>query len=178
MVEESILRKHVYESNLIEQIAAKSGDPLFDDHLEAARTAALGVVVHPNELHALLTRRIPEIGLASGEYRVCDICVGQYKMPCFQHVPMLMERWLSLVQEYELADKKLDELARLLHDWFVCIHPYVDGNGRTARLVWNMLRVSKNLPWHIESARTKYRYYEDIRNFEIHVFAKEYPCVY
>ncbi len=173
-----LLLKYVYESNLIEGIIAGPGSPLYDDHLAAAQVAACGVVVHPNELHGLLTNRIPELRMFSGKYRTCDVYFGQNVMPRFEHVPKLMEQWLSLVREYELSDKNFDELARLLHDWLLCIHPYVDGNGRTARLVWNMLRVSKNLPWHIEEARTKFHYYERIIILEKHVFIKVYPDVY
>ena len=178
LVDDSLLRRHVVESNKIEQIDAKPNDPLYEGHLAAARVAAKGKIVHPNKLHEMIAYRVPVLSGHGGKYRTCSIWVGETMMPRFQHVPMLMERWLALVAQYQLTTENFDECAHLLHVWFMCIHPYVDGNGRTARLVWNMLRINKGLPWHIEKARTKHLYYARIRSIEMEVFKNTHPDVY
>lgn len=178
LVDDGLLSRHVYESNLIEQITACPGEPLYDGHLVAARVAARGEIVHPNTLHAILASGVPGLRVCGGKYRPHDVAVGRNPMPRWQKVPMLMEDWFSLVEEYKQTSESIDELAHLLHAWFLSIHPYVDGNGRTARLVWNMLRINRGLPWHIEPAETKHSYYARIRGIETDLFKKTYPKVY
>lgn len=180
VVDDATLHKHVYESNFIENIIAEPGDPFFDDHFAAARVAARGKIVHPNKLHRLLTRRIFGIDKPSGKYRKYDVHVGPHMAPRWQNVSELMQDWPMLVQRFKslMISENIDEMARIMHDWFLCVHPYADGNGRTARLTWNMLLVSKGLPWHIEPAETKHRYYGEIRRFQEFVFKNTYPDVY
>jgi len=178
LASDSLLRRHVVESNKIEHIFAQSSDPLYEGHLDAARVAAEGKIVHPNQLHKMIACRVPELNGHEGKYRTCGMWVGDYSMPIWHYVPSLMMRWSSLVEQYQTATENLDECAYLLHVWLLCIHPYVDGNGRVARLVWNMLRINKGLSWHIEKARTKQLYYDRIRSIENGVFKKEHPDVY
>lgn len=173
----SLLRRHVLESNSIEGISEESGKPLFDCHLAAARLAAEGNFSHPNKLHALLTRGVPQLRIGGGQYRRCGVAVGDRMMPHSKFVPTLMEHWFSLVGEYGRVEDGFEKLSHFLHAWLLCIHPYHDGNGRTSRLVWNMLRLRKGLPWHIESASNKKKYYAEIRRVE-KVFRDRHPNVY
>lgn len=61
-----------------------------------------------------------------------------YLPPDHDAVPALMEELVEFVQH---ARKELDPLllAGIFHKQFVIIHPFVDGNGRTARLATNIL---------------------------------------
>lgn len=81
-----------------------------------------------------------------------------------------------MVGEYQSLTERFEEAAHFLHDWLLCIHPYIDGNGRTARLVWNMLRLYKGLPWHIVEAKGRHLYYAQIRRVE-KVFEEHYPSI-
>ena len=51
----------------------------------------------------------------------------------------------------ELLAKEEDAFARAIlgHFFFVYIHPYMDGNGRTARFIMNTMLVTAGLPWTI-----------------------------
>jgi Fic family protein len=115
---------------------------------------------------------------SGGNYRTCQVSVGGQHMPHWREVPRLMEDWSHLVKQFERSKSDWEYAAFVLHVWLLCIHPWVDGNGRTARLAWNMLRVSKGLTWHIEPARTKRMYYAKMYAFEEQVFRKENPGVY
>ncbi len=174
---DGLLRRHVIESNLIEGIRARPGEAEYDGHLAAARMAAAGVA-SPHHLHAVLARRVPGLGAFGGRMRTCGMRVGSRRMPRWQEVPALMSDWEKLAGEYALLDGRHAEAALFLHDWLLCIHPWVDGNGRTARLVWNMLRVSKGLPWRIQPARTRRAYYARIEAIEDGVFRTRYPRAY
>ena len=51
----------------------------------------------------------------------------------------------------KLIESEEDALVRaiLSHFFFVYIHPYMDGNGRTARFLMNVLFVTSHYPWRI-----------------------------
>lgn len=181
MTKEEVLREHVYESNLIEGIEVDPGDPLFDSHLEAARIAARGRIVHPNYLHHVLTRGVTEMLYFGGKYRRCNVRVGRDICPHWKEVRRLMLQWTELVDDFATYGTTTEDIAfcAFTHqEHFLCIHPYQDGNGRTGRLVWNMLRVSRGLPWQIEPAETKWEYYAKIVDYRNRVFNEHYPDVY
>lgn len=77
----------------------------------------------------------------SGKYRDISVYITgtDYLPPEPEEVPLLMKEYINKL--YHLSGKKHPiELASLAHKWLVDIHPYVDGNGRTARLM-NLLFV-------------------------------------
>ena len=51
----------------------------------------------------------------------------------------------------ELLGKEENAYVRAIlgHFFFVYIHPYMDGNGRTARFIMNTLLVTAGLPWTV-----------------------------
>jgi Fic family protein len=57
--------------------------------------------------------------------------------PDHQDIPSLMDELLAFIWENHNLDPLL--LAGLFHKQFVIIHPFMDGNGRTARLATNHL---------------------------------------
>ncbi len=67
-----------------------------------------------------------------------------YWPPDYQDVPALLADLLSFVNDNE---KKIDPLvlAGIFHKEFVFIHPFIDGNGRTARLATKVLLANLGL---------------------------------
>ncbi len=178
-IDDSLLRRHIRQSNLIESIVAFPGESLYEGHLEAARIAARGVIVHPNQLHRLVCGGVDSMRHFAGKYRICSVAVGNKIMPRWEEVPSLMNQWLEMVNQFvEIKSSYSEYTAYLLHAWLLCIHPYQDGNGRTARLIWNMLRVNKSFSWHVVLASGKLDYYSQIRFIEENAFKKENPEVY
>jgi|SRR3989344_668684 len=175
------LELHVCESNAIERIRVPRTHPLYRRHLRAARTvesqAQQGILMTPLELHATF---LPELG----GYRTADVHVGSRDMPPHAEVPALMEEWLRTYRRWfhMVPDKErigwhtwIAGRAEGLHHWLLCIHPFEDGNGRTARLVMNSFRRTLGEPWHIIYEREKHEYYDSIRAFEDKIFFSWHP---
>lgn len=59
----------------------------------------------------------------------------------------------------EHQQQHIVELAALLHHKLVAIHPFWDGNGRTARLVMNILIMNAGYPLAIILKNDRKRYY-------------------
>ncbi len=110
------------------------------------------------ELHAIILHGIDQSN--AGTYRKHDVIISEasHTPPSYIEVPQLME---NLMVWYNKKTKLHPlEKATMLHSKFVNIHPFVDGNGRTARLLMNLeLIKSGYLPIIIESEQ-RFTYYE------------------
>ena len=87
-------------------------------------------------IHQLILKDIDDEN--AGKYRSENVTIkgAKHIPPDYLLVPELMER---LIINYEEWDKYHPIVkAALLHGELVKIHPFVDGNGRTARLVMNL----------------------------------------
>lgn len=89
-------------------------------------------------LHRLIMKNIDDEN--SGRYRRIQVYISgeEIKPPKANEVPQLME---ELMEWYTKARGDIHPtlLASEFHYRFVKIHPFVDGNGRTARLLSNMI---------------------------------------
>lgn len=72
--------------------------------------------------------------------------------PSWPLVPARVQDWLDRTNSMVAAlrdappDRPLPELLAVLHDEFEQVHPFLDGNGRTGRLVLNLLLVRLGYP--------------------------------
>jgi len=87
-------------------------------------------------IHSIVLKGIlPE---SAGVYRRENVFISgaEHIPPDFVQVPAQM---VELLEWYMREAQALHavERAAILHSWFVKIHPFVDGNGRTARLLLN-----------------------------------------
>lgn len=89
------------------------------------------------ELHRILYSSINE--KFAGQYRHCNVLItgSEFELPKYNEIPNLMKNFCSQISKMQ---NKLHpvELAAWLHERLVSIHPFVDGNGRTARLLMNL----------------------------------------
>jgi Fic family protein len=89
-------------------------------------------------IHLLILRGIDDKN--AGKYREIEVRISgsTHIPPEFFKLPELMEKYFEY---YELNNKKNHPviLAADMHQKLVDIHPFVDGNGRTARLVMNLI---------------------------------------
>ena len=68
----------------------------------------------------------------AGEYRPCPVTVGQFEPPAHHRVPELMDAFVNQVnRRLETAD--VATLAAYCLWRLNYIHPFINGNGRTAR---------------------------------------------
>ena len=88
-------------------------------------------------LHRLFYQQID--AEKAGKYRDVKVYISgsRYAVSAVSKIPAEMQK---LVKWYNNNEKKLHpiELAATLHQRFVFIHPFVDGNGRVARLLMNI----------------------------------------
>lgn len=89
-------------------------------------------------LHRMFYHQIDDS--QAGYYRRQRVFISgsQYPVPDWPDISKLMEEWLQQLSEQR---KKLHpvELAAQVHKRFVFIHPFIDGNGRVARLLTNLV---------------------------------------
>jgi Fic family protein len=115
----------------------------FDFMLELARSANFTFSEESiKRIHYLFYNGIdPE---KAGQYRKGQVFITgtEYVPPTAEEVPKLMA---ALINDLNVKKDKLHpvELASYAHRCLVDIHPFQDGNGRTARLLMNLILVNK-----------------------------------
>ncbi len=83
--------------------------------------------------------------------------------PSWPLVPSLVDEWLELANVLRARDVEFPEQLAEVHNRFERIHPFVDGNGRTGRLVLNLLLVRMGCPPAIVYKRQRTNYLEALR---------------
>lgn len=96
-----------------------------------------------------------------GSFRQHDIerFPGGMRPPLWPEVPALMRDWVNDARKTgKVDDATLIERLAELHDRFEQIHPFLDGNGRTGRLILNLVLVRLGYPPAIiyKGDRTRY----------------------
>lgn len=108
--------------------------------------------------HNLVMSKTDEV--YAGKYRTGDVLIGgaDHIPPDALQVPIEMGK---LMAWYAKEQKHLHpvELAALLHQKLVYTHPFFDGNGRTARLVMNIVLMRKGYPLVVILKNDRKRYY-------------------
>lgn len=97
------------------------------------------------DIHYLILKSIDT--QSSGKYRNVDVMISgsMHKPPSFLQVQELMDEYFEFYQ----ANKDVIHpvvLSAYMHEKLVTIHPFVDGNGRTARLVMNLILLQHGYP--------------------------------
>lgn len=109
-------------------------------------------------LHQLVTQNIEKSW--AGRYRNAPVRITgtPHQPPDALNIPPLMNDLIRWVGDQQ---KKMHvvELAAILQNKFVYIHPFFDGNGRTARLIMNVLFLQKGYPLAVIMKNDRKRYY-------------------
>ena len=87
----------------------------------------------------------------AGRYRQVNLSKGNFVFAAADQIPRLMQELErgALRQLTPCRIDSIDEIARALavvHTELVLIHPFRDGNGRTARLLANLMALQAGLP--------------------------------
>jgi Fic family protein len=85
---------------------------------------------------------------SKGDLRLAQVYVDTKYFPDFSKVPVLLQQLVDAVNE-KINSVEGDEIIKLaadLHYHFVNIHPFGDGNGRTARLLMNYIQLYHGEP--------------------------------
>ena len=110
-------------------------------------------------LHSLILRGIDDTN--AGIYRNVNVRISgaRHMPPDFLHVPELMHAFATWCQAEAAALHPVERAARV-HSDFVKIHPFVDGNGRTSRLLMNLELLKSGFPPVVLPVERRLAYYE------------------
>ena len=110
-------------------------------------------------IHRLVLKGIQDD--VAGVYRNENVLIGgaSHRPPDHVLVQELMEQFVSKV-ENEWSPIHPVERAAKVHAEFVKIHPFIDGNGRTSRLLMNYELMKVGFPPAVIKAIDRARYYD------------------
>ncbi len=153
---------------LLEQNITAGGKPLTDhlmvkDHYEAflsikeeafkkrkfsvefIQEVNAAVMKHTGTVHNTV---LGNFDAAKGDLRLLQVYVDKKYFPSYDKVPTLLEEFCEAVNTRldDVEGIDITKLAADVHYNFVNIHPFVDGNGRTARLLMNYILLYHNQP--------------------------------
>jgi Fic family protein len=109
-------------------------------------------------IHALVLKGINDP--YAGDYRDQQVIIAGAK-----HTPpepfLIKEKMENLIKWYDTEGQSLHpvERAALLHIIFVGVHPFIDGNGRTSRLLLNLELMKSGYPPLIIRNENRIKYY-------------------
>lgn len=114
---------------------------------------------HVRQIHKLVLTRIDDE--SAGQYRCTPVRIAgaQHIPPESWEIPRLMLEWENWLQQ---AASELHPvvLAALAHHKLVSIHPFVDDNGRTARLMMNLVLFRYGYPPTVILRVNRRQYYQ------------------
>lgn len=120
------------------------------------------------DIHHLILKNIDLDN--AGRYRNVDVMISgsSHKPPTFLQVESLMEEYFNFyVENKEMLSPII--LSADMHEKLVTIHPFSDGNGRTSRLVMNLILLQNGFPITNISSQNELRdeYYKSLEVAQI-----------
>jgi Fic family protein len=181
---EDLLLRWTYNSNAIEgntltlqetKVALEGitvGDKTLREHFEAInhKDAILFVEAlaqreeslseyNIKQIHSLILKNIDDEN--RGAYRKTNVIISgaEHTPPQSFEVAQKMEEF---IKEYETHKTTMHpvELAAFVHIEFVGTHPFVDGNGRTSRLLMNLELIKAGFPPVVINVEDRLEYYK------------------
>ena len=127
------------------------------------------------DLNSGVLKSLPlEDGVFPGKYRQGAVVAGKYRAPSHHDVPELVDAFVQWANSFDPNTYGDDAVAMALvkaalaHIYFVWIHPFGDGNGRTARLIELNMLLAAGVPTpsaHLLSNhynKTRAQYYREL----------------
>lgn len=111
----------------------------------------------------------------AGRLRVTQVFVGDFTPPPALDLPVLMNEFVEWLNSEEALKLHPIEYAALAHYKLVIIHPFYDGNGRTSRLLMNLILMQAGYPPVSVKVEDRFRYYETLElgnEGDIHPFIR------
>lgn len=126
------------------------------DGLVKKKTDLTGYQVR--QIHQLVLKEVDDENV--GKYRSTEVRIaGATHVPVEAwKISQEMQAWEAWVKG-AATNHHIIEVAAMAHHRFVAIHPFVDGNGRTARLVMNVLLMQVGYPPTVIMKTNRRQYY-------------------
>ena len=151
------LREH------FEAINHKDCINLIEKYVQKKEHLSLEII---KELHRLILKNINDV--QAGVFRQTNVRIlGAVHIP---PAPIKIERLVMDFINWFYENKRtipVPELAALVQYKFVCIHPFIDGNGRTARLLMNLILMQNGYPPAIILNLDRKKYYRVLRQADL-----------
>lgn len=112
-------------------------------------------------LHNILIEKPSELA----GYRTSQVYIGQSR-----HVPLNINAVRDTMPVlFELLKNEPDASVRAVlgHFVFVHIHPYMDGNGRIARFLMNVMLASGGYPWTVIPVEERKKYMDALEKASV-----------
>ncbi|XP_074660158.1 protein adenylyltransferase Fic-like [Tubulanus polymorphus] len=102
--------------------------------------------------------------IEAGRLRNTQVYVGDHTPPSANAILELMREFIEWLNSVEsTTDLHPIEHAALAHYKLVFIHPFYDGNGRTSRLLMNLILMQAGFPPVIIKVDEKHEYYQHLQ---------------
>lgn len=163
----------IYNSNLIEAIDYPQG--LYIDWVESkipeiqSHAFALDYVLENCKkeltqnkilkIHRLLTNGLLS-DEESGHYRKCNVTIGNSYGTIPIAIKPEMENLIKMIKKAKTYEDCWE-----CHNEFEVIHPFIDGNGRTGRLILNWLLLKNKLKFEVIKVENRLAYYTSIKKY-------------
>ncbi len=151
--------------SLRDQAEAKNLSHALDRMEEIASTKEIPITLKDiRELHKLILTGIQDE--FAGNYRSGEVEItgSDYQPPKAYEVRQKMAELGDYVQSVTSVKDDIHDLpiltATAIHAWLARIHPFVDGNGRTSRILMNLILMRHGYPICIVTKEERLRYYD------------------
>lgn len=128
------------------------------------------------QIHREILKNIDNLN--AGKYRQVEVRIAgvDAKLPKFDKVPELVDEYIKWLHKSG-ADHPV-KIAADAHFKLVAIHPFVDGNGRTARLLMNLLLMEEGYPPSLIRKEDRRYYIDSIHKMELGDPADFYQTIF
>lgn len=114
----------------------------------------------------LMTNLRPDI---AGKIRDCGVYIGGQYKPFLNktmiEADLFMKVIFEMIARIDGTKKNKEDKCKRVHIAFEGIHPFVDGNGRVGRILYNFHRLKMGLPIHvIHEGDEQQKYYSWFRS--------------
>jgi len=173
----------VRNSNGIEGIPAGPNDKVH--HQQYVTACNMAVEAAENcapyscqDIHtAIMQNQAPQEEI--GVWRKVQVYYGSQAMPAPQHVASLMQCWHEQVEDAFQQTVTDNKTLRILFYEGLCIHPFIDGNGRTFRLLLNYWRLRAGHKWYMfPEEEWDAIWLPALREYEREIFIPRHRSVY
>ncbi len=155
--------------SLRDQAEARSLAHALDYLEELAQLDRPIVQTDVSQIHKLVLTGVDD--QEAGKYRTAEVKISgsDYSPPRPEEVAIQMmglSDWLKSSTE-TIDDENAIPIACAAHAWLAQIHPFIDGNGRTARILMNLLLMRGQYPIAIISKEERTRYYDALEESQV-----------